>query len=47
MSGFAVSTPERTNANVKAARKQMAQSKDHKDKQIAEAEYVKHHSEEH
>jgi putative FmdB family regulatory protein len=47
MSGFAVSTPDRTKANVKAARKQIGQSKDHKDKQVAQAEYVKHHSEDH
>ena len=47
MSGFAVSTSERTKANVKAARKQIAQSKDHKDKQIAQAEYTKHHAEDH
>jgi hypothetical protein len=47
MSGFAVSTLERTKTNVKAARKQIAQSKDYKDKQVAEAEYVKHHAEDH
>ena len=47
MSGFAVNTPERTKANVKAARKQIAQSKDYKDKQVAQAEYVKHHAEDH
>ena len=47
MSGFAVNTPERTKANVKAARKQILQSKDHKDKQVAQAEYVKHHAEDH
>ncbi len=47
MSAFAVSTPERTKANVKIARKQMAQSKDHKDKQVAQAEYNKHHAEDH
>ena len=47
MSGFAVSSLERTKANVKAARKEIAQSKDYKDKQIAQAEYVKHHSEDH
>jgi DNA-binding LacI/PurR family transcriptional regulator len=34
-------------ANVKAARKQIVQSKDHKDKQVAQAEYVKHHAEDH
>ena len=47
MSGFAVSTAERTKANVKAARKQTAQSKDHKDKQVAAAEYARHHAEDH
>jgi len=47
MSGFAVSTLERTKANVKAARKEIAQSKDHRDKQVAEAEYAKHHAEDH
>ncbi len=47
MSGFAVSTAERTKANVKAARNQIAQSPDYKDKQIAQAEYVKHHAEDH
>jgi putative FmdB family regulatory protein len=47
MSAFAVSTLEQTKANVTAARKQIAQSKDYKDKQVAQAEYVKHHSEDH
>ena len=47
MSGFAVSSLERTKANVKSARKQIAQSKDYKDKHVAQAEYVKHHSEDH
>ena len=47
MSGFALSTREQTKAHVKAARKQLAESKDHKDKQVAEAEYVKHHMEDH
>jgi putative FmdB family regulatory protein len=47
MSGFAVSTRERTKATVKAARKQIAQSKDHKDKQVAAAEYARHHAEDH
>ncbi|MGH9254088.1 MAG: FmdB family zinc ribbon protein [Vicinamibacterales bacterium] len=47
MSGFALSTRELTKARVKAARTQMAQSKDHKDKQVAEAEYHKHHIEDH
>ncbi len=47
MSGFAVNTRERTKANVTAARKQIAQSKDHKDKQVAAAEYARHHAEDH
>ena len=47
MSGFALSTREMTRARVKAARQQFAQSKDTKDKQVAEAEYVKHHMEDH
>jgi putative FmdB family regulatory protein len=47
MSGFAVSTRERTETNVKAARKQIVRSKDYKDKQVAEAEYAKHHAEDH
>ena len=44
MSGFALSTREMTKARVKAARQQFAQSKDTKDRQIAEAE---HHMEDH
>ena len=44
MSGFALSTREMTRARVKAARQQFAQSKDTKDRQIAEAE---HHMEDH
>jgi len=47
LSGFALSTRELTKARVKAARKQIAQSKETKDKQIAEAEYVRHHMEDH
>lgn len=47
MSGFALSTLDMTKARVKAARKQIAQSKETKDKQIAEAEYVQHHMEDH
>lgn len=47
LSGFALSTRDLTKARVKAARKQIAQSKDTKDKQIAEAEYVRHHMEDH
>jgi len=47
MSQFALSTSELTKARVKAARTQIAQSNDHKDKQIAEAEYTRHHLEDH
>jgi putative FmdB family regulatory protein len=47
MSGFALSTSDLTKSRVKAARKQFAQSKNTKDKQIAEAEYVQHHMEDH
>jgi putative FmdB family regulatory protein len=47
LSGFAMSTIELTKARVKAARKQHAQSKETKDKQIAEAEYTRHHMEDH
>ena len=47
MSGFALSTRDLTKARVKAARTQIAGSKDTKDKQIAEAEYVRHHNEDH
>ena len=47
MSGFAQSTRELTKARVKAARKQHAQSKDQKDKQVAEAEYARHHIDDH
>ena len=47
LSGFALSTTELTKARVKAARTQFSQSRNHKDKQVAEAEYVKHHVEDH
>ena len=43
LSGFALSTTDITKARVKAARKQHVQSKDYKDKQIADAEEIKHH----
>ena len=43
LSGFAMSTTELTKARVKAARKQHLESKDHKDKQVAEAEEIQHH----
>ena len=47
MSGFALSTRDLTKARVKAARTQTAQSTNTKDKQIAEAEYARHHHEDH
>ena len=47
MSGFALSTRDLTKARVKAARHQHTHSKETKDKQIAETEYVRHHMEDH
>ena len=43
LSGFALSTVERTKERVQAARKQHLESKDYKDKQVAQAEELKHH----
>jgi putative FmdB family regulatory protein len=43
LSGFAVNTAELSRARVKQARAAKAQSKDHKDQKIAEAEEVKDH----
>ena len=43
LSGFAMITRELTKARVKAARKQHLDSKDHKDKQVADAEESDHH----
>ena len=43
LSGFAMSTREMTKARVKAARKQRLESKDYKDKKVADAEELKHH----
>jgi putative FmdB family regulatory protein len=43
LSGFAMSTSELTQARVKAARKKHLESKDHKDKQVADAEERDHH----
>ena len=43
LSGFAVNTAELTRARVKQARAAKAQSKDEKDKKVAEAEEVKEH----
>lgn len=42
-SGFALSTTELTRARVKVARKQQLESKDYKDKQVAQAEDFHHH----
>ena len=46
LSGFALSTREMTKARVKKARRQIKESKDYKDKQVAEAEHVKEHVQE-
>jgi putative FmdB family regulatory protein len=43
LSGFSTSTPERTQARVKAARKQRLESRDTRDKRVADAEERKHH----
>jgi len=43
LSAFAMSTRELTTSRAKAARSQQLGSKDHKDKQIADAEERKHH----
>ena len=43
LSSFAMSSRELTKARVKAARKQQLDSKDHKDKQVADAEERDHH----
>jgi putative FmdB family regulatory protein len=47
LSGFAVNSAELSQARVDVARKRMAGSRDTKDKQMAQAEYEKHHREEH
>ena len=47
ISGFAVSSKEISQANVKAARRQIAASSDYRDKKVAEAEEIKEHSHEH
>ena len=43
LSGFAFGSLELTKARVRAARKQMRESKDYKDKQVADIEELKHH----
>ena len=47
LSGFAVNSAEISQARVDVARKRIARSKDTKDKQVAQAEYEKHHREDH
>jgi putative FmdB family regulatory protein len=47
LSGFAVNTPEMSQARVKAARKMARNSSNFKDKQIAEAEHLREHVTEH
>jgi putative FmdB family regulatory protein len=47
LSSFAVNTPELSKARVKDARRQLKESRDYKDKQVAEAEYVQEHIREH
>lgn len=47
LSGFAVNSPEMSQARVRAARKASAASKNFKDKQIAEAEHIREHISEH
>ena len=43
LSAFALSTTDLTKSRVKTARKQHQESKDYKDKQIAQVEDFKHH----
>jgi putative FmdB family regulatory protein len=47
LSGFAVNTPEGSKARVRNARRQLKESRDYKDKQVAEAEYIQEHIREH
>lgn len=47
LSGFAVNTPERSRERVKDARRQLKESRDYKDKKVAEAEYIQEHIREH
>jgi len=44
ISGFAVSSAEISQANVKAARRQLASSSNYRDKKVAEAEEIREHS---
>lgn len=47
LSGFSVSSPELSRVHVKKARTAALQSKDYKDKKIAEAEEVREHMHDH
>jgi putative FmdB family regulatory protein len=47
LSAFAVNTPELSKARVKGARRQLRDSRDYKDKKVAEAEYIQEHIREH
>ena len=47
ISGFAVNTPELSQARVKSARRAAQHSSNFKDKQIAEAEHLREHVAEH
>ena len=47
LSGFAVNSPELSKARVKDARRQLKESRDYKDKKVAEAEYIQEHIREH
>ncbi|MET0214543.1 MAG: hypothetical protein ABW292_16145, partial [Vicinamibacterales bacterium] len=47
LSAFAVNTPELNKARVKGARRQLKESRDYKDKKVAEAEYIQEHIREH
>jgi putative FmdB family regulatory protein len=46
LSGFAVSTEAIRTANIQAAKRQYANSKDYKDRKVAEAEEIKEHAQE-
>ena len=47
LSGFAVNSPEMSRARVAKARKAAVASKNYKDKQIAEADHIREHVQEH
>ena len=46
LSGFSVNSPEASQARVQAQRKRLAQSRNVKDKQVAEAEHIREHVQE-